>query len=50
LLIDGLLDSLSDSEIEQLKSSDLFRDPDRIVLLQTGRDRLARACQSQVTL
>lgn len=50
LLIDGLLDSLSDAEIEQLKSSDLFRDPDRIVLLQTGRDRLARACQSQVTL
>lgn len=50
LLIDGLLDSLSDPEIEQLKSSELFRNPARIVLLQTGRERLARACQSQVSL
>jgi putative ABC transport system ATP-binding protein len=50
LLIDGLLDSLSDGEIEQLKASDLFRDPNRIVLLQTGRERLGRACSSQITL
>lgn len=50
LLIDGLLDALSDSEIEQLMRCELFRNPARIVLLQSGREQLQRACPTQIKL
>ena len=50
LLIDGALDALSDSEIESFLANPIFRDPQRAVLLVSGRQQLRAACDRQVTL
>jgi len=50
LLIDGALDALSDAEIESLLGNTIFRDPQRAVLLVSGRQLLRAACDRQVPL
>ncbi len=50
LLIDSVLDSLSDADIGALIASDALHDPELAVLLVTGRDQLRAACDREVTL
>ena len=50
LLIDAVLDGLSDTELEDLISSGILRDPQRAVLVVSGRQQLRAACERQVPL
>ena len=50
LLIDGILDALSDHDLDGLISGGLFRDPQRAVLLMSGRQQLHAICDRRVTL
>jgi len=50
LLIDAVLDALSDTELDDLIASGILRDPQRAVLVVSGRQQLRAACERQVPL
>ncbi len=50
LLVDAVLDALSDSDLNDLVASNVLSDPSRAVLLVTGRSQLRAACDREITL